>query len=94
MGDSIGRWEGDTLVIDVTGFSDDTWLADNGAFHTRDLRVTERLRKVGDRLEWRRWRKMVPCWPSRSSSRNGSRMVVCFTIHRARTPTRLSQRRC
>jgi hypothetical protein len=52
MGDSVGRWEGDTLVIDVTSFSDDTWLADDGAFHTRNLHVSERLRKVGDRLEW------------------------------------------
>ena len=44
MGDSVGRWEGDTLVIDVTGFNDVTWLGMGGAtIHTDKLRVTERF---------------------------------------------------
>ncbi|HEY6457186.1 MAG TPA: hypothetical protein VIY90_18075 [Steroidobacteraceae bacterium] len=52
LGDSVGHWEGDTLVIEANQFNDDSWLTDNGAFHTTDLRVTERLRRVGDVLEY------------------------------------------
>ena len=52
LGDSVGHWEGDTLVIDANQFDDQTWLTDNGAFHTSDMRVTERLRRVGDTLHW------------------------------------------
>ena len=42
MGDSVGRWEGDTLVVDVTGFNDKTWLIGAGTFHSESLHVTER----------------------------------------------------
>src|SRR5215469_11025683 len=52
LGDSVGHWEGDTLVIDANQFNDDSWLTDNGAFHTDDMHVTERLRRVGDVIEW------------------------------------------
>jgi hypothetical protein len=52
LGDSIGHWEGDTLIVDANQFNDDSWLTDNGAFHTADLRVTERLRRVGDIIEY------------------------------------------
>lgn len=52
LGDAVGHWEGDTLVVDGTHFSDDTWLTDNGAFHTNQMHVVERLRRVGDMLEW------------------------------------------
>ena len=51
-GDSIGRWEGDTLVVDVTRMTDETWLGDNGLFHSRKLHVTERLRRVGDTIQY------------------------------------------
>jgi hypothetical protein len=51
-GDSVGRWEGDTLVIDVRNILEDTWLGDNGLFHTADLKVTERLTRRGDTLTW------------------------------------------
>jgi hypothetical protein len=51
-GDSIGRWEGDTLVVDVTRMTDDTWLADNGLFHSDKLHVVERLRRVGDTIQY------------------------------------------
>jgi len=44
MGDSVGRWEGDTLVVDVTGFNDKTWLDGRGHFHTDQLHVVERYR--------------------------------------------------
>jgi hypothetical protein len=46
MGDSIGHWEGDTLVVDVTGFNDKTWLINTGTFHTEALHVTERYTRV------------------------------------------------
>jgi hypothetical protein len=58
FGDSIGHWEGDTLVIDVTHFNDDTWLAaipgqgGSGYFHSEALHVVERLTRVGDTLRW------------------------------------------
>jgi len=51
-GDAVGHWEGDTLVIDVRNLSADTWLGDNGLFHTENLRVTERLRREGNTLTW------------------------------------------
>ena len=51
-GDSVGRWEADTLVIDVRNLSAETWLGDNGLFHTEDMRVTERLRREGNTLTW------------------------------------------
>src|SRR5712691_10875394 len=58
FGDSIGHWEGDTLVIDVTHFNDDTWLAaipgqgGSGYFHTEALHVVERLTRIGNTLRW------------------------------------------
>lgn len=42
MGHSLGRWEGDTLVIDVTEQMPDTWLDHSGNHHTEQLKVTER----------------------------------------------------
>ena len=48
MGDSIGRFEGDTLVVDVTNFNDDTWLGSDGYFHSENMHVVERLTRKGD----------------------------------------------
>jgi len=42
MGWSYGRWEGDTLVVDVTGFTDQTWFDRAGNFHSDELHVVER----------------------------------------------------
>jgi hypothetical protein len=52
LGDAVGHWEGDTLVVETKNFNDQTWLTDNGAFHTTELRVVERLRRAGNTLEW------------------------------------------
>ena len=52
LGDAVGRWEGDTLVVETVNFNEDTWLTDDGAFHTKNLRVVERLRRTGDTIEW------------------------------------------
>ena len=47
MGDSVAHWEGDTLVVDVTGFNDKTWLGVGGAtLHTEALHVIERYTRV------------------------------------------------
>jgi hypothetical protein len=52
LGDAVGHWEGDALVVETVNFNDLTWLTDDGAFHTKDLRVVERLRRTADTLEW------------------------------------------
>jgi hypothetical protein len=45
MGYSVGRWEGDTLVVDSSGFNDQTWLDDGGHPHSEALHVTERFHR-------------------------------------------------
>ena len=45
MGYSVGRWEGDTLVVESNGFNDKTWLSRYGQAHTEALRVTQRYRR-------------------------------------------------
>jgi hypothetical protein len=47
MGHSVGRWEGDTLVVDVSSFSPYTWFDRSGNFHSDALRVTERYTPIG-----------------------------------------------
>jgi hypothetical protein len=46
MGNSAGRWEGDTLVVDVVGFNDKGWLTGTGTFHSDALHVTERYTRI------------------------------------------------
>jgi hypothetical protein len=55
LGDSVGRWEGDTLVVDTTGFNDRTWLNEEGAQHSDALHLVERIRPVlgGQYLEYK-----------------------------------------
>jgi hypothetical protein len=47
MGYSVGRWEGDTLVVDVTNFNDATWLDRAGNFHSDEMHVVERYTPRG-----------------------------------------------
>jgi hypothetical protein len=47
MGDSRGRWDGDTLVVDVTYFTDRTWFDKAGNFHSEALHLVERYSMLG-----------------------------------------------
>jgi hypothetical protein len=50
MGQSVGRWDGDTLVVDVTGFNDQTWFDRAGNFHSEGLHVIERFTPMNSNL--------------------------------------------
>ncbi len=43
MGYSVGHWDGDTLVVESSGFNDRTWIDTGGHPHSEALRVTERF---------------------------------------------------
>ena len=45
-GDAIGKWEGNTLVVDTIGFNDKTWLDGGGLPHSEKMHVVERIRRV------------------------------------------------
>jgi len=52
LGHSVGRWDGNTLVVDTIGMDETTWLDSAGTPHSDALRVVERLRRVAqDKLE-------------------------------------------
>jgi hypothetical protein len=52
-GESIGHWEGDTLVIDTYGFNASTWFGGiGGYFHTDNMHVVERFQRDGNILTW------------------------------------------
>ncbi len=51
-GDSVGHWEGDTLVIDSVGFNDITWLDRGGYFHTDNMHLIEKLWREGSTLHY------------------------------------------
>jgi len=46
MGQSVGHWEGDTLVVEVTGFNDSTWFDRAGNYHSDALKVVERYTRT------------------------------------------------
>ena len=50
LGITVGRWEGDTLVLDSIGFIDTTWFGRGGFFHSTDMHVVERFTRQGDAL--------------------------------------------
>ena len=54
LGDSRGHWEGDTLVVDVVDFNDETWLDRAGNFHSDALHVVERWTPIdANTIEYR-----------------------------------------
>jgi hypothetical protein len=46
LGYSIGRWEGDTFLVQSSGFNDRTWLDGRGTPHSEELLLTERFRRT------------------------------------------------
>ena len=52
MGWSNGKWEGNTLVIDVSGNNDSTWFDRAGNHHSDQLKVTERYTLAGDNINY------------------------------------------
>src|SRR5207253_3013331 len=45
MGYSVGHWDGDTLVVETTGFNDKSWLDRVGHTHSDQMRVVEKFRR-------------------------------------------------
>ena len=46
LGDSRGHWDGDTLVVDIVDFNEETWLSHAGDFHSDQLHVVERYTPI------------------------------------------------
>ena len=80
LGDSRGRWEGATLVVDVTNFTDQTWFDRAGNFHSAALHVVERYTRTGpDHLRYdvtiedpkvftRPWKMSMPLYRRQESN--------------------------
>ena len=51
-GNSIGTWQGDTLVIDSTSFDDTTWLGRGGLIHSGSMHIVEKLTRVGNEIRY------------------------------------------
>ena len=49
-GDTVGRWEGDTLVLDSIGFVDTTWIGRGGYFHSDKMHIVEKFKREGDAI--------------------------------------------
>ena len=50
FGDTVGRWDGDTLVLDSIGFVDTTWIGRGGYFHSDKMHIVEKFRREGDAI--------------------------------------------
>ena len=50
FGDTVGHWDGDTLVLDSIGFIDTTWIGRGGYFHTDQMHIVEKFRREGDAI--------------------------------------------
>jgi len=50
MGYTVGRWEGDTLILDAIGFTDETWMGRGGKFHSDQMRVVEKFTRKGNTM--------------------------------------------
>jgi hypothetical protein len=51
-GDAVGKWDGDTMVIDIVGFNDESWLGWPGWLHSNNMHVIERYTRNGNTLRW------------------------------------------
>jgi hypothetical protein len=80
MGQSAGRWDGDALVVDVTGFNDQSWFDRAGNFHSEALHLVERFTPVSpDLLDYqvtiedpkvftRSWKIQLPLYRRRDTN--------------------------
>jgi hypothetical protein len=50
MGVTVGRWEGETLILDSIGFIDTTWIGRGGFFHSSEMKVVEKFTRQGDAI--------------------------------------------
>jgi hypothetical protein len=50
MGYTVGKWEGDTLILDSIGFTDETWMGRGGKFHSDQMRVVEKFTRTGNQM--------------------------------------------
>ena len=104
MGQSVGKWEGDTLVITATGFNDSTWFDRAGNHHSDALKVTERWTPKGPDHLWyeatiedpktfsKPWKISMPALPpTRSTSSSASSSCVLLP---SATNTRDCKRCC
>ena len=81
MGYSVGHWEGDTLVVDVTDFTDATWFDRSGNFHSDALHVVERYTPMGTTRSATKPRSKI-----RRCSRDPGRSACRFTAGWSRMP--------
>ena len=52
MGYTVGRWEGDTLVLDSIGFTDETWLGRGGKIHSDQMHIIEKFTRTGNLMTY------------------------------------------
>jgi hypothetical protein len=98
MGDSVARWDGDTLVVDVIGFNDKTWLSGTGTFHSDALHLIERYTRVSkDRIDYEVTMEdpkvLTKPWTLRSSLmlRQGTRLQEYICAENNLDPARYEQ---
>ena len=91
MGQSVGRWEGETLVVDASGFNDQTWFDRSGNYHSDALKVTERYTRTGpDHIPVRGLRSTIP-----RCSRGRGRWKISMALYRRIDPNmRLLEFKC
>ena len=92
MGDSRGHWEGNTLVVDVIGFTDRTWLDMAGNYHSPDMHVVERYTPIDrDTLQYeatiedpkiftRPWKMSMPILRVKPSERTSILEYECANL--------------
>jgi len=92
MGDSRGHWEGNTLVVDVIGFTDRTWLDMAGNYHSPDMHVVERFTPIdADTLQYeatiedptvytRPWKISMPIYRVKPAERTSILEYECANL--------------
>ena len=89
MGQSVGRWEGDTFVVDANGFNDQSWFDRAGNHHSETLKVTERYTMTDRRSHPVRSHDRGSATRSRGRGRS-----ACRSIGASNAGARLGQFKC